>query len=115
LSSFYNESKRLVASYAPLVFEAFEKNDKLAEGIIIENMFSVAELIKAASSFLENKRDIPVVLCGNIPSTQPVVLPMLENALREKPESYEVEIMKTPMVYGSLLLAGLEKDYNTEE
>jgi N-acetylglucosamine kinase-like BadF-type ATPase len=115
LSSFYNESKRLVASYAPLVFEAFEKNDKLAEGIIIENMFSVAELIKAASSFLENKRDIPVVLCGNIPSTQPVVLPMLENALREKPESYKVEIMKTPMVYGSLLLAGLEKDYNTEE
>ena len=101
--------------HAPLVFEAFEKIDKLAEGIIIENMFSVAELIRAASKFLENKRDIPVVLCGNIPSTQPVVLPMLENALREKPESYEVEIMKTPMVYGSLLLAGLEKDYNTEE
>ena len=101
--------------HAPLVFEAFEKNDKLAEGIIIENMFSVAELIKAASRFLENKRDIPVGLCGNIPSTQPVVLPMLENALREKPESYKVEIMKTPMVYGCLLLAGLEKDYNTEE
>lgn len=108
LSDFYDGGKRMVASYAPLVFEAIAAGDKVAKTILNANMHSIAELIELASKHMAGKAPIRVAFCGGIPSSRKDILPLILNALGEKSDLYQLEICNRPMVYGALMLAGLE-------
>lgn len=114
LSDFYKEGKRTVASYAPLVFEALDAGDDIAERIVRENMEEIAELIRAAARHLDDKNGIRAVLCGGLTHCHSRILPIIREALGLRPESYTIEICTKSTVYGALLLAGMEETNNAE-
>lgn len=107
LSNFYDGGKRMVASYAPLVFEALAAGDGVAKKVLSTNMLSVADLIEAAAKHMVGKTPIRVILCGGIPCSRKDVLPLISNALGERAGLYQLEICNRPMVYGALMLAGM--------
>lgn len=106
LSEFYNAGKRGFASYAPLVFEAYDKKDQVAAEIISKNMRVVAELIRAAGRHLSDEEEIKVVLAGGIAKRSDIVLSEIAGYLRD--DRYHIYICNKPMYEGALLLAGRE-------
>lgn len=106
LTTFYTNSKKTIASYAPLVFQAFEENDNVAKEILSHNMREVAALIRHASRGFTGEEPIRVVLCGGIASHEAIVLPLLKTFA--EPSRYQISVCKRPMWHGALRLAGLE-------
>ena len=61
LSSFYTKGKGYIASFAPIVFEAFEQGDSTAEAIINSNVdILVSRLNRAFNAY----PDIEEIVCG---------------------------------------------------
>lgn len=104
LSPLYEGGKRMIASYAGLVFEEAKKGDAISCAILRKNMEDVARLIRAAvARFPESVTDIPVVLAGGM-TEQPLLLPYLKEALGDMPRC-RLEILRVQPVEGALLRA----------
>ncbi|MBO5293714.1 MAG: helix-turn-helix domain-containing protein [Clostridia bacterium] len=110
LSTFYEGGKRRIASYAPLVFEAFEAGDSVAREILLKNLGAVADLIRAAARRMETGGCIRVSLCGGIAHASEQLLPILVACLGEDASRYRIELCERSMAYGALLLAGIEEE-----
>ncbi len=81
LAKFYQGGKRYIASFANLVFEAAERDDKIALEILEKNMKFVAHRINtAATEFTEDTptQKIPVLFSGGISTKKDVLFPLIE-------------------------------------
>ncbi|MBQ8210263.1 MAG: hypothetical protein IJZ35_06760 [Clostridia bacterium] len=96
------------ASFAPIVFEAFEQGDKEAEKITDRNCAEVAKIIRTCCSHLScNSRK--VVLCGGMCRKQDILKPFISKHLGE---GYNIDFLTEPVVNGavSLAKANIKKD-----
>lgn len=104
LSKIYDGGKKYIAAFAPLVFEALESGDPLAEEILNRNMAAAARIVETVGGrFPQGSDPIPVVLAGGL-TAQPKVLSCLQAALRE-PQRYQLKILETEPVYGAVSMA----------
>lgn len=110
LSDFYAGGKREIAGYAPCVFAAYTMGDQAASGIIRRNLEGVAGMIEGCAKHLTHLDVIPVVLGGGITRQSELLLPILNDILKESKHTYDLRICTRNMVYGALLLAGMGKD-----
>ena len=100
----YRGGKRLIAGFAPLVFDAFDRGDKIAHEIIEKNVAYLARLIGAGLDFLETP-DLPIALLGGLCHRGDIFLPMLKALL---PQATGLHINLSPMTEGAILLARKE-------
>lgn len=105
VGDFYQGGKRLLASYAPLVFEAARQGDPAAAAILQENMRPVAELLTAGAKKLSGSGPVQGVLLGGLVHQKEVLGPLLESLL--PPGQFDLRWCLTPPVAGALRLAGL--------
>lgn len=97
----YGGGKKMIASLAPLVFEACDAGDRPAEEILRKNAAHIAELIRTAAAFVGDP-DAPVVLCGGL--TQRADL--LEKYIMENlDEGCRIRFGSEPLVKGAVLCA----------
>ena len=112
LSSFYQNGKAYMASFARLVFEAAEKGDAVAQNILRESYESLARQIRAGYAGFPKDKPVKVVLVGGLTRYEAVIRPLLEVHLQE--ENVQVEFCQLAPVVGALFLAGAPVDQNTE-
>lgn len=97
----YAGGPSFVASFAPVVFEAYRKGDKKAAEIIDRNMKEAALIINGALKISENcqKR---VVICGGLARYGGILLPFMKKYLEE---DVIPEFNTEPSVNGAVMLA----------
>ena len=107
VSQFYKGGKRLIASYAPLVFDAYRSGDWAAVEILRSNMREVARLIEGAASRFSHLSEIPVVLCGGLTRDSDILVPLIQEFLTTEQHTYSISRCQRSMVQGALILAGI--------
>ncbi len=111
LSKLYIGGKRKIASFAPAVFEAYEKGDKVAKEIIEKNMKQITVLIDDATRHFENQEKIEVVLVGGVSKKSDIILPIIKKYIKNK-NKYNFSVYNAPTVNGALALAREYKEAN---
>jgi len=109
VSDFYKGGKREIASYAPMVFSAYEKGDPVASAILRRNMQGIAEMIEGCARYFPEMDVIPVVLGGGVTKQSKLFLPVLKEELNGSDKQYDIRVCTRSMVYGALLLAGMKE------
>lgn len=109
LGIFYSDGKHVLASYAPVVFHAYNAGDPVAEKILRKNMVEAAALIRQAAKVISGD-PVPVVLCGSVALRQKAVITMIEEELSKDNREYRLDVCRRSMVEGALLLAGLKEN-----
>ena len=113
IGDFYQGGKRLIASYAPLVFKAYLDGDEIAKNILHRNVKAIAQIIFGAAKHLPAGKEVKVALCGGITKNKEVILPILEQYLSEDAHNqYNVSVCDRSIAHGALLLAGMEYKEN---
>lgn len=97
----YRQGNSYIASFAPVVFDAYEKGDKEAEKILMKNTKEIAELINTGYGFLNNKKG-RVVLCGGLCKKKEFLKKFISYHLKDE---IEIEFCGKDIVYGALSLA----------
>lgn len=100
IGDIYQGGKAYIASFAPLVFEAYDKGDKHAYEIIEANVKETAEIILAAVKHLKKEKN--VVICGGLCKRADIISQLLKKYL---PADIEVKYVNKAMVYGALMIA----------
>ena len=101
LPDIYSGGKAYIASFAKIVFEAAEKNDKVAINIIKQNMEETANIIRAAAKPFNEK--VKVIIGGGL-TKEPELLEYLLNSLADK-DKYDIKLLDKRPVDGALFLA----------
>lgn len=97
LSKIYQGGKAYIASFAPLVFEAYALNDPAAADILKENCRHLTSLIAAAQR--QYRCGNRVVACGGLfENYKEILLPMLQTA---SPPATQFVFPSLPPVYGA--------------
>lgn len=78
----YSGGKRIIASLAPLVFEACEDGDGTAAAIIGKNAAAIAELINTAAVFGSDEV-VRAVVCGGLSARADLISGMVDPLLRK--------------------------------
>lgn len=102
LKKVYDEGKKTIAGFSPLVFEAAEAGDSLAESILDRNLAFAAGLIKTAAKRFPESGHVKVVLAGGL-TEQPSLTDRLTKALSD--ERFELNILGCEPVEGAVKLA----------
>lgn len=97
----YKDGAAGIASFAPVIFEAFELGDSKAAEIIDRNAYETAKIINAALKFSGN-RDVKVVVCGGLCKQKEILYPFLIKYIESKTS---LTFLDEPMVNGAILLA----------
>ena len=97
VNTIYKAGKDYIASFAPAVFEAFDKGDKVAQNIIDKSIFELAELINNALQKYECSKE--VVLSGGVTTRQDVVIPYLEKYCK----GVNFSVTELPQIYGAAI------------
>lgn len=100
LNDLYAGGKKVIASYARLVFEEAEKGDTVSLAILHRNMEEAARIIHAARTHFSEDANVPVILAGGLTERAPL-LPMLKEALGDTGK-FQIEILSVPPVEGAL-------------
>lgn len=110
LSDFYEGGNRKIASYAPLVFYAYEQGDVIAKQILNSNFKNVAKLIYDASRYLDIDK-IPVYIIGSVTKGKDVI-DMIIKGIKELQceKDFVISVCDTPQVIGALSLAGFKEE-----
>jgi N-acetylglucosamine kinase-like BadF-type ATPase len=106
VSALYAGGKRMVASYAPLVFDAYKQGDRVAAKILQRNTRHMAALMEAAAKPLLDLQPVQIVLVGGMTHQADILRPMLCNHFAN-PSAYTVTFCQEPVVIGALRLAGM--------
>lgn len=102
LGIIYNDSKKTIASYAPVAFKLAAAGDKVAIDILKRNIFVAAHFIETAAKPFKTE-PIPVVLAGGL-TEQPLLIKYLQNSFFD-PDRYNIEILRCSPVMGAVSLA----------
>ena len=95
----YRKGKSFIAQFAPLVFEAIDKGDCIAQKILIKNIEEVAQIIKVGVS--QTGKNSPVVICGGLVSKKQYISPIFNRLLPD----IDIRYSEEPMVNGAVALA----------
>ncbi len=98
INRIYTEEKNFIASFAPIVFEAYENGDKIASDILKKNANHLAELIKSAVSLYDAPKKL--VISGGLVKEAKAFSGILNSFLLE---DMEVVIPERPQIYGSAI------------
>lgn len=111
LGEFYAGGKREIASYAPLVFEAYDDGDEQAKEILQANMKRVAVLIHASGKHFTEK-EVEVQFVGGLTKRFEILRPYIEAELARLGDKkhYRFGILEKDVVIGALYKAGLSKE-----
>lgn len=101
VADIYAGGKAFIASFCPVVFEAYALGDAEAERIIDRNVAEVAKIIIAGQTYQPNQNG-KVVLCGGLCHMSQVLIPFFQKHL---PENYKVNFSTELMVNGAVSLA----------
>ncbi|MBQ9849956.1 MAG: hypothetical protein IJO36_04565 [Clostridia bacterium] len=98
VAEIYNGGAEFVASFAPVIFEAFDLGDSSASVIIDRNAHEAAKIINAAAKNTDGR----IVVCGGLCKQKEVLYPFLMKYIEGvAPLVFTDE----PMVNGAVLLA----------
>ncbi len=101
ISDIYKGGKAYIASFAPLVFEAYKMGDEFAEEIIDRNVREASEIIRTGLvPFKTGEKK--VVICGGIGKMNEVLMPFFRKYLDE---DVSLTFNCEPVVNGALILA----------
>ncbi len=100
VSEIYSGGPTFVASFAPVIFEAYAHGDAQAEKILYRNTYETAKLITAARRFV--KEDKKTIICGGMCKQKDILLPFLLSHLGE---NAHLTFSDEPMINGAILLA----------
>ena len=112
LGYIYEGGKKAIAAFAPAVFLALEKGDKVAENILERNTEEVARFIKTAAKDFDS-RQIPVVLAGGL-TKHSHIIDYIKKALHND-EQFDIKILDRDPVCGAVMLARQLVDIKEEE
>ncbi|MBQ7047292.1 MAG: hypothetical protein IJN85_06110 [Oscillospiraceae bacterium] len=98
ITDIYSGGAAYVASFAPIIFEAYKKGDKVAESILDRNVCEAAKTIKRGYEFSKNK----VVICGGLCRQKEILKQFLIKYLGE---DFPLEFMNGTAVEGAITLA----------
>lgn len=101
ISDIYQGGNAYIASFAPIVFSAYENGDKEAEKILDRNTYEIAKIIRTGIDFLAGGKG-KIVLCGGLCRMQKVLEPFLKKHLGE---NIHFEFSNKDMVNGAVSLA----------
>ncbi len=79
ISNCYKHPKSYIASFAPLIFQAYREGDKVATEILENNAHGIAKLINSAMARHGEVKD--VVACGGVFKNREVFEPMIQKYL----------------------------------
>lgn len=98
VAEIYNGGAAYIASFAPVIFEAYNLGDDVAEKIIDRNAYEAAKIIIAAKKNADDK----IVICGGLCKQKEILYPFLMKHL-----AYEASLtfLDEPMVNGAISLA----------
>lgn len=97
----YGGGASFVASFAPVVFEAFKLGDSTASQIIERNAFEAAKIINGARKSLEIYDD-KIVVCGGLCKQKEILYPFLTKYIEG---GASLKFLDEPMVNGAISLA----------
>lgn len=101
----YEGGKQYVASFAPIVFEAYKLGDAVAIEAVEVNVKLLSNLIRAALRDFDGlSKEVPVVLCGGLCAHSSIIVPIMERNLKGSRYS-EIRIMTEKPVYGAVINA----------
>lgn len=93
----YDGGKRGIAALAPVLFEACDMGDPEALAILRKNCEYLAELIRTADQFVEDKT-APVVICGGLTNRTD----LLERYLRPMLDGFPLRFCDAQIVLGAV-------------
>lgn len=99
IGEIYEKGPSFVASFAPIVFSAFEEGDRYAEEILNRNAKEIAEIIVAGKMFCPDGK---VILCGGLCKQSKILREFISNHLDEK---INFEFCEEPVINGAVSLA----------
>lgn len=102
VAEIYSGGASFVASFAPVVFEAFMLGDSVALEIIDRNAYEAAKIINGARKSLKNNNN-RIVICGGICKQKEILYPFLMKYIEG---DFTLEFLDEPMVNGAISLAG---------
>ncbi len=102
VAEIYSGGATYVASFAPVIFEAYKQGDNEAERIIDRNAREAAKIIAAARSFLDKKDK--TVICGGLCKQKDILKPFL---LKYIGSDFPLIFSDEPTVNGAISLAKL--------
>ncbi|MBE6771122.1 MAG: hypothetical protein E7547_03135 [Ruminococcaceae bacterium] len=102
VAEIYSGGATYVASFAPVIFEAYKQGDNEAERIIDRNAREAAKIIAAARSFLDKKDK--TVICGGLCKQKDILKPFL---LKYIGSDFPLIFSDEPTVNGTISLAKL--------
>lgn len=99
------DSRKLVASIAPLVFAAADEGDRVAQHILFNTAKDIAENIKCLAPKLYSltETQIPVVLAGGLFTRKDWFLPTIEEQLVLAGLNCNVIVPSVPPIVGSVI------------
>lgn len=98
LDKLYLKDRRYIASFAPIVFEAYKKGDKVAERIINETVSRLKKMIDTASKYFDSSK-IKVSCTGGLFKTEIMKKLIIEN------DRYDFVFPSLPPVCGAVYQA----------
>lgn len=101
IADIYAGGAAYVASFAPVVFEAFNSGDGEARKIININTKELADIIRAGYNF-SGTQNCKAVICGGLCKQQKITAEFLEKHLDSK---YPFYFTDEPIINGAILLA----------
>lgn len=101
LAEIYGGGAEYIASFAPVVFEAFNLGDSTASEIIDRNAHEAAKIINGARNFPKNYDD-KIVVCGGLCKQKEILYPFLMKYIEGDPL---LTFLDEPMVNGAISLA----------
>ena len=118
LSIIYAKGKDYVASFAPMVFEFYQKGDPVAVGIVTKTVDRIADLIMRVSREYDCGSD--VVFSGGLTSCKDIIEPMLKARIDERlrliiphmPPVYGAAIKCVKLYYGKIDIEVFEKNFH---
>lgn len=102
VAEIYSGGASFVASFAPVVFEAFNLGDSTASEIIDRNTYEAAKIINGACKSM-NKNNNKIVICGGLCKQKEILYPFLVKYIEG---DFSLEFLDEPMVNGAISLAG---------
>ena len=101
VTDIYSGGTAFVASFAPVVFEAFNLGDRAAFEIIDRNACEAAKVINGARRVLNNCGK-KIVICGGLCKQKDILGPFLQKYIDGEAS---LEFLDEPMVNGAVSLA----------
>lgn len=100
VSDIYAGGATFVASFAPIIFEAYNAGDKEAEKILDSASRETAKLINAANSYLKSNEK--TIVCGGLSRQKDILMSAVSKYLND---GIKLEFSDEPMIAGAVLLA----------